>query len=411
MNEQGVGKKEGIVMRILVKIGIVLAFLFTASFMTGLQPAFTGTINVPTGGSIQAGIDAASNGDTVLVAPGTYPGINFNGKSIKVKSSGGASVTIIDGSSSGSVVTFSNYESKYAVLDSFTIQNGSGTLNEGDDNTYGGGIFCYNSSPRIINNTIKKNNAYRGGGILCEGDSAFPEIYNNTIVENTGGGIYCKDFAIPTITNNIIANNTNTDTFGGAVLADFIFPEDEVNYNDAWNNTSPQYYIEYEETPPTSPGVKNIKADPLFVDATGGDYHLQNTSPCIDAGTKINAPTKDFEGETRPFNGTADIGADEFVGTSSNTCSCEGATGCISGRVTKKRTGSPIQGKTVLFKKRGVPAQMTTTNTNGCYFSPTLENGTYTVKVKGCKGAGARKSPVVISDTNKTVDDFDFQCK
>ncbi len=386
-------------MRILVKIGIVLAFLFTASFQAGLHPAFAATINVPTGGSIQAGIDAASDGDTVLVAPGTYSEhINFYGKSIEVKSSGGA---IIDGSSSGTVVTFNNWEEIYAVLDGFTIQNGSGTLNEDDGNTYGGGIYCFNASPRIINNVIKINSANGGGGICCEGDSSFPEIFNNTIVGNTGGGIFCKDSALPTIINNIVVNNTAPfdGESGGAIFADGPFPE-EVNYNDGWNNSNHQY-VEYGDTP-VYPGGKN--KDPLFVNAAGGNYHLQATSPCIDAGTNTNAPTKDFEGETRPFNGTTDIGADEFV-VPLPTCSCEGAIGCISGRVTKR--GASFKGRTVIFKRNGFTAQKTTTNTNGCYFSPTLANGTYTVRVKGCRGVSTQ----TVTINNDAKDGIDFPCR
>ena len=70
------------------------------------------TIHVPADQStIQAAINAAKNGDTVLVAPGTYiENINFNGKAITVTSSGGPSVTIIDGRAKASVVTFNTGE-------------------------------------------------------------------------------------------------------------------------------------------------------------------------------------------------------------------------------------------------------------------------------------------------------------
>lgn len=59
----------------------------------------------------------------------------------------------------------------------------------------------------------------------------------------------------------------------------------------------------------------------MFVDAAGGDYHLQAGSPCIDAGTNEGAPNMDFDGNPRPIDGdgdniaVVDMGAFEFMPT------------------------------------------------------------------------------------------------
>ena len=85
--------------------------------------------------TIQAGIEAASEGDTVLVSPGTYvENINYGGKNIVVGSlfmttgdTSYISSTIIDGNQAGSVVSFESGEDATAVLSGFTIQNGKAT--------------------------------------------------------------------------------------------------------------------------------------------------------------------------------------------------------------------------------------------------------------------------------------------
>src|SRR5690348_7053530 len=84
------------------------------------------TINVPADQpTIQAAINAAQPGDTVLVAPGTYfENINFQGKSITVASSSGPEVTTIDGGNLDTVVNFPPEAGAGATLRGFTITHG-----------------------------------------------------------------------------------------------------------------------------------------------------------------------------------------------------------------------------------------------------------------------------------------------
>src|SRR5438128_9050171 len=102
------------------------------------------TINVPGNApTIQAAINTAIDGDTVLVAPGTYvENINFNGKAITVTSSGGPATTIIDGSGLDSVVFFDTGEGPRSVLNGFTIQDGAP-----HGNGRGSGVYISSASP------------------------------------------------------------------------------------------------------------------------------------------------------------------------------------------------------------------------------------------------------------------------
>lgn len=143
--------------------------------MTGV---FAETIYIPEDyPTIQAGLDESEDGDEVIVYPGTYiENINFAGKAIILGSlfyttqdTSYISQTIIDGDQADNVVTFDSEEDSTSALTGFTITNGH--------TGWGGGIYCWESSPSIMNVTITDNLAlYRGGGIYCYSSS--PSLMN-----------------------------------------------------------------------------------------------------------------------------------------------------------------------------------------------------------------------------------------
>jgi len=184
--------------------------------------ALAATIHVPQDQpTIQAGINAANPGDTVLVAAGTYTeNINFNGKAIRVVSASGPKVTIIDGGKLNTVVTFSSGETTASILRGFTIQNGNATTVLGE----GGGIAVEGSSPTIVGNVITNNEACEGDGIGVGFGS--PIIQGNVISRNFdstcggigGAGIGIRGASSAKVLHNTISNNS-TNSYGGGIAS------------------------------------------------------------------------------------------------------------------------------------------------------------------------------------------------
>ena len=181
-------------------------FLGIAAAVVLAANANAAIINVPGDQpTIQAGINAAVDGDEVVVATGTYfENISFLGKAITVRSTdpndaGVVANTIIDGGLSGTVVTCDSGEGSNTVLSGFLITGGSGT---------GGGMVNSSSSPTVTNCTFVGNSG-NGGGMFNSVSS--PTVINCTFTDNfanTGGGMSNFAGSSPTLTNCSFIGNT-----------------------------------------------------------------------------------------------------------------------------------------------------------------------------------------------------------
>ena len=182
--------------------------------------------------TIQAAIQASSNGDTILVQPGTYyENINYSGKSIVVAShrlttgdDSFISRTIIDASGSGTVVTMNSGEGLGTELNGFTIQNGvadrSDPDGDGDSSSYGGGVLCTGVNPKLRNLMVVNNSALNGGGGGMFFYASNPIIENTTFLDNSsqdvGGAIYAKSNC-EIIINDAIFTGNNCPSVGAAI--------------------------------------------------------------------------------------------------------------------------------------------------------------------------------------------------
>lgn len=163
--------------------------------------------------AIQPAINAASNNDEVLVAPGTYNEvINLSGKAIHLLSSGGPDETTIDASGlNTSVVTCISGEGPNTILEGFTLTGGNASE--------GGGVRNFGASPTVINCIITGNNASFGGGISNNSGSnptVMDCLFENNTASNDGGGIGNINFSTATINNTTFAGNSAGS--GGAIF-------------------------------------------------------------------------------------------------------------------------------------------------------------------------------------------------
>ena len=362
-------------MSISKAIGALVALVSTTCFAVAAAAQTTWYVDVgncpgPGMGSqedpfctIQVGINASTDGDTVIVADGVYTGLGnrslvFGGKAIVLRSASGPANCIIDCQSGGRGFIFYEVDTPATVVDGFTITNGLGhpggaiysyyfssptitncilTGNTGDSGG-GGGIYCAMCFTTITNCTISGNTAIGdGGGVYTEGGD--PTITNCMITGNTtdsnGGGVY-SSYSNPTISNCTITGNT-AGTAAGVYFHGESTPT--ITNSILWGNGTEEIYVDASSTLVVSysdvqggwPGMGNIDADPRFVEPASGDFHCLHGSPAIDSADNTAVPpgvTTDLDGNVRfqddpsmpdtgnpdGVNPIVDMGAYEFQG-------------------------------------------------------------------------------------------------
>ena len=329
--------------------------------MAGLACLFTGTafgniLNVPTAEyqTIQAGIDAATSGDTVQVAAGTYQETITMKSGVTIQGAG-QGVSIIDGQEKGHVVTANSVDSA-ATLDGFTITNGRSFAGGGmyivdssptvshctfSGNTastqIGGGIYNANSSPTVTYCIFSGNSAGKYGGGMANSNNSSPTVTNCTFSGNSaifidysyaggGGGIFNLTNSSPTVENCTFSGNTAM--LGGGIanfdsssptVTNCIFSGNPVNYNGGG-------MANYSSSAPT---VTNCTFSANTVNAQGGGMWNSQSSPtltnCIlwnDSPNEISgyssAPTVTYSDIQGGYSGTGNLMADPMFADSAN---------------------------------------------------------------------------------------------
>ena len=227
----------------IIFISIILYFILIGS--CGLNP-FTGhgdsqKIIVPSGyfPTIQKAIDWSSDGDTIVVLPGTYKeNLNMKGKNVLLTSlyyenndRNYISETIIDGKQLWSVIVIDNGESEQCVINGFTLKNGIGIKVQNFNHRSGGAIYCRQSNPTLKNLFISNNSSNYGSAICLSDANAIienviasnntstvgtiflsysrPDISNVTVTENNGQGMILYDCSDLSIQNMFITKNSS----------------------------------------------------------------------------------------------------------------------------------------------------------------------------------------------------------
>jgi len=357
-----------------------------ANGISYVKPAATGLGNgsswADATGLLQLAIDG-TNVQKVYVATGNYPvgnhsfimknnveiygGFNpvsnttdWNTRTLPNKGMGDGSV--LDGQNVRPVIwNYNNGLSTTALLDGFTLMNGTGSdggamhnyntapafnnlVIRNNSATRAGGIYNRTASITLSNAVIKDNTASNDGGGMYNVTNSSPVMTNVAFTGNTannGAGMYNRTNSSPVLVNALIADNsatgnggairndansspslTNATVVGNAGLTTLFAPSgttsfaNSIVYGTVISGTYSAQYSLVQGSSATSNGnidATGVTLTDIFTNPATGDYTLSQTSPVIDVGNNaLNSTATDLAGNAR-LNGTnIDMGTYEF---------------------------------------------------------------------------------------------------
>ena len=201
------------------------------------------------------------------------------------------------------------------------------------DCTYNAGIeFGLETSTYGNDNITVHHNLFWGnsggvsfwaaGGITAQTSNI--RIHNNTFCNNEFG-VHWKSGA----TNHYSGTNSITDNIFWQSRSTNYGIKDDTTGDQGISRTSVGFNVFQQGANTDTTGTNaRVVTDPGLANASANDFHLRSGSPCIDAGTNVGL-VKDYDGTAIPQGSAPDIGAYEYVSTSTYTLIVSGSGGTI----------------------------------------------------------------------------------
>lgn len=331
-------------------VSILLVLLYTLDSATISATIITVPGDQPT---IQAGIDAASDGDTISIAPGDYfESTDLSSKTLRISAADETNPPTLHGTISvngGQTLTTVISDIRFTDARGVTCQDAAVTIQRCHfENIRGGSIngqlvHCVNAGGRLLDNTFVNDTAHSrsNGNLLQFIGSAHPaglELSGNTFIAPYGNAVFIREQSNVRIHHNVFAGFANfalvihsgsgrahDNTFanngvgtkvldtGGVVVPEGVaLPADYQFINNVYVSNSISahqgaesgfdYNLVFANGGGDDPGLNGIVADPIFFNPEFADYRIFWNSPAIDAGD----PALEFND---PDGTRADIGA------------------------------------------------------------------------------------------------------